>query len=321
MPNDVNIVLAKVETVYGTDAAPVPATNAFVVYDWAPKPMVYDEIRRKIDRPFPGRRPKVKTRARQNHPFKVELAGSGTANVPTNWGATLLRACLFDAPVPNGVIDVAYPLGSTGDGSSLTFYGAKGNDAGGTVRMRAEGSRGNATFMFQEGDVPYIGFDLLALMSRIPDGTAIGAPTLPNPPAPIEVNTVNTTFSLGGFALLLRSFEIDLGMKTEYRSLVGQRSIIFGKGDDGDRRSAGGRIVFECPDPAVRSFFEDVANRTNLAMTLTHGVTAGNIIEMTSAVLQLDEPEFSNEQNRLMCSCGFDLIPTAAGNELTLKTR
>lgn len=321
MPNNVDTVLVKVETVYATDAAPTPSADAFIVYDWAPKPMVYDEIRRKIVRPFPGRRPKAKTRPRQGHPFKVELAGSGTANVATKWGSVLLRGCLFDAPVPNGAIDVGYPLGTAGDGSSLTKWSSKGNDTGGTVRMRAQGMRGNVKMMFQEGDLPYLEFDFLGLMSQVPDGTAIATPTLPNYPAPIEVNTTNTTFSLGGFAVLLRSLEIDLGMKSEYRSLVGQRAIIFGTADDGDRRSAGGRMVFECPDPTIKSYFADVANRTNLAMALVHGTATGNIIDLSSAVLQIDEPEFSNEQNRLMCSCAFDLIPSAAGNELTLKTR
>ena len=321
MPNNLQIVLAKVETVYGTDAVPVPATDAQIIYDWEPTPMIYEDDRRRIDRGFAGRRPKIKTRPRQGHNFKFELAGSGTNNVATRWGGTFLRGAMFGAPVVNGTTDVSYPLETIGDGSSFTFYGHKGDSATGTVRMRASGIRGNVLFKFTEGDFPYGQVTSVGLLSNLPDGTAIGAPTLPTSPAPVEVNSVNTTFSLGGFALLLRDIEFDMGMKTAFRSLVGQRAVVFDAAEDGDRRSAGGTLVAELPDPAVKNYFSEVANRTNLALSLVHGLTAGNIIDISSSVVQLDEPRFSVEQNRLMMTCGFDLIPSAAGNELTLKTR
>lgn len=322
MPNNSEIFLAKVETVYGVDAAPTPAADAHVIFNWNPTPLQYDQVRRKIDRPFPGRKPKLLTRRRQSHAFAVELAGSGTPNLPTRWGSVLLRGCMFDAPVPNGAIDVNYPLGSAGDGGSLTVWGAKGESAnGGVARHRVQGFRSNAKFTFTEGDLPMIDFDGTGIPTQLPDGTAIAAPTLPVAPAPVEVNSVNTAFSLGGFAVLLRSLELDLGMKTAFRSLVGQRVVLFDEAEDGDRRSAGGRIVFELPDPTLRSFYADVDNRANLAMSLTHGITAGNIVELSTAGLQLDEPTYSVEQNRLMASCNFDLIPSAPGNEFTLKTR
>ncbi|WP_310476665.1 hypothetical protein [Sandarakinorhabdus sp.] len=321
MPNNSQIVLAKIEGTYGVDSAPVPATDAQIIYDWEPQPMQFDEIRRRIDRGFAGRRPKVKTRGRQGHGFRFELAGSGTANIATRWGSVWLRACMFGAPVPNGAIDVSYPLETVGDGSSLTLYGHKGDAGTGYVRMRTQGLRSNLILNFTEGDFPYGAMDGIGLLNQVPDGTAIGAPTLPAPPAPVEVNSVNTTFTLGGFALLLRSFELNLGMKTSYRSLVGQRAVIFDTAEDGDRRSAGGTIVAELPDPSVRNYFTEVTTRADLALSLVHGTVAGNILDLTSARLQIDEPTFSVEQNRLMMTCNYDLIPSAAGNELVLKTR
>ncbi|HPU15385.1 MAG TPA: hypothetical protein PK808_04815 [Polymorphobacter sp.] len=321
MPNNVEVVLIKAEATYNNDPVLTVASDAFIVFDWDPQPMIYDEVRRKIDRPFPGRRPKIKTRARQGHNFKLELSGGGAAATAAKWGSVVLRACLFDAPTI--AADVTYPLGTAGDGSSVAIAGYKGNDSGGSVRHRAGGVRGSAKFVFVEGDLPYIECTMLGLLdpAKLPDGVAPGVPTLPTYPAPVEVNTINTTFTLGGYALLLRSFELDLGMKTKYRSLVGQRAIIFGEEDDGDRRSAGGKIVCEVPDPAVKTYFADPAARTNLALSLVHGTVAGNIIDLSSAVLQIDEPTYSVEDNRLMMSFGYDLVPSAAGNELVLKTR
>lgn len=317
---DINIVLMKVEPTYGADSAPTPAADAFTVYDWNPRPVQYDNVTRKIDRGFPGRRPQAKTRRRQQHPLKIELAGSGAAGTATKWGLTPLRAAMFAAPVPNGAIDVSYPLESTNDGSSLTLWGMKG-DGSDFVRMRAQGCRANVKFDFTEGDLPYIDFDGMGLLNSLPDDTVIAPPTLPVYPAPVEVNTTNTAFSLGGFAALLRSFELDLGLRPTYRSLVGQRSVIFDIDDAGDRRSAGGQIVCEFPDPTLKNYFADIDAQTEIAMSLIHGTAAGNIIELTSARLVLDEPTFSVENRRLMMNCGFWLIPSAAGNEFTLKTR
>lgn len=313
---DTNILLAKVEAPYGTDAAPAAATDALIVYDWQPRPMIYDEVRRNIERGFAGATPKMKTRGRQGHAFKVELCGSGAAATATKWGSVLLRACGFGAPVPNGVIDNSYPLVTADDGSSLTIHGWKDQ-----LRLRAQGFRSNAKFVFVAGELPYIEFDGLGLLNNVPDQAAPTAPTLPDYPAPVEVNTANTTFSLGGFAAKLRSFELDLRMKVEYRDLVGQREVMFGKSEDGDRRAAGGQLVIELPDPTTKSYFADVANRTNLALGLVHGTAAGNIVDLGSTLLNLDEPTFSVEQNRLMMTATYDLVPSAAGNEFTLKTK
>lgn len=313
---DTSILLAKVETTYGTDAAPAAATDAAVVFNWQPNPMEADELRRSIERGFAGATPKVLTRFRQSHSFRLELAGSGDVDDPTLWGDVFLRACMFDEPVITAATDVAYPLEGVGDGASITIHGWKEN-----LRHRVQGFRGNAKFNFTSGQLPYIEFTGMGLLSQDPDANTATAPTLPVYPAPLEVNTVNTDFTLGGYAALLRSFELDLGMKTTMRDLVGQTAIIFDKAEDGDRRSAGGTLVIQLPDPTAKNYFSDIRNQTNIALALTHGTVAGNIIELASTRLNLGTPTFSTEQNRLMMSAPFNLVPSAAGNEFTLKTK
>lgn len=317
MPLDTSIVLAKVEDVYATDAAPTPAADAQVVYDWNPRPQMFDELRRPVERGFAGATPKIKTRGRQGHALKVELTGSGVKDQATRWGSVWLRACMFDAPAITAATEVSYPLGTVGDGASLTFWGYKDN-----VRHRTQGWRSNAKFVFNAGEFPYIEIDGMGLLKNDPDGSAVGsAPVYPAYPTPLEINTANTSFSLGGFSPLLRSIEIDLRMKTSYRHLVGQEVVRFDKNEDGDRRAIGGTMVIELPDPTVKSYLADVRNRTNLPMSLTHGTVEGNIIELGTTVLNLDEPSWSVEANRIMATMAFDLVPSAAGNELTLKTR
>lgn len=311
-----NVVLAKVEDTYGVDAAPTGAADAQVVYDWNPRPQIYDDIRRNIERPFAGAKPKSKTRGRQGHPLKLELCGSGDADTPTRWGSVWLRSARFAAPVVTAGVEVAYPIITTDDdGASLSLHGFKRR-----ARHRCQGYRSNAKFVFVAGQLPGIELDGLGLLNQQVDDAAPGAITLPDYPAPIEVNTDNTTFSLGGFAAKLRSIEIDMRNKTAYRDIVGQRAVIFETGEDGDGHAAGGQLVIEA-DLALKNYLTDVPARTNLPLVLIHGTEAGNIVDISSNVLQLDEISWSEEQNRLMMSASFDLVPTAAGNELTIKTR
>jgi hypothetical protein len=312
---DYDFIFEKVEGSYGADAAPTAGTDALRVFDWEPTPMIYDDLVRNTETGLIGARAKAKARGRQGHNYKMELCGSGAALTPTPWGAVALRGCLFDAPSV-GATEVTYGLSSSGDGASTTFYGQKD-----ILRHRAQGVRGTATFNFMAGQLPYIAFQKLGLLNQLPDQAAVPVPVLTAYPDPVEVNTANTTFSLDGYAALLRSLEIELGNKTEYRDLVGQRAIIFGKAEDGDRRAVRGQLVIEVPDPNTKNYLTSVATRAALAMSLVHGTVAGNIVDVSTTRLFLDEPQWSQEQNRIMGSFGFTLVPSAAGNELTLKTR
>ena len=82
-----------------------------------------------------------------------------------------------------------------------------------------------------------------------------------------------------------------------------------------------GKGVLETPDPAVKSYFADVANRTAQTLSLVHGTVAGNIVEVGSTVAYLDQPTYSVEQGRQMMTMTGQLVPSAAGNEFTLKSR
>ena len=310
---DTSVLLAKLETVAGTDSVPTVGADAFIVKNYQMTPFEAQEVRRNIDRGFAGANPSLPTAIHARHTFEVELCGSGAAATPAKWG-TLLRGCMFGAPVT--AADVTYPLTSTGDGSSLSIYGFKENG-------RAKGlmTRGNARFSFVEKQLPSLSFDYMSLISGSPFANAApGAPTLPVYPAPVEVNLANTAISLDGFTLGVRSLEINLGMKTVFYSTTGGRAIIFDKSEDGDRRAVSFTLVAELPDPSVKEYFTALAAGTLMAFALTHGVTAGNIITMSSAVAMVTAITFSVENNRLFMNVTGSLVPSAANNELTLKT-
>ena len=316
--NDTSIILAKVEPVYGTYTAPDPATDAQVVFGYNPTPLESEQVRRQIERGFPGIYPSKRTAKRARDPFSVELTGGGAVATPAPF-APLLRACLFGAPVPTVGTDCAYPLVSTGDGSSISLLSYKGELA----RMRRKGVRGNLTMDFTERQLPFLAFDLIGLIegaSTVDAGVPAGV-VLPTYPAPVEVNLDNTAVQLGGATLGLKQLTINFGLKTEYYSTTGGRAVIFGKDDSGDRRSITGSARFEMPDPATKNYFADLDSDVPLAFSLIHGTVAGNIVELSSARTFISNVAMSVEQGKLFLNVDLEFVPSAANNELVFKTR
>ncbi|MFN3371640.1 MAG: phage tail tube protein [Sphingomonadaceae bacterium] len=314
---DTTVLLAKVEDPVGTWANPVPATDAMLVFDYEVEPMEAEQVRRQVERPFSGVAESSYTAIRARHRFSVELAGSGTVDTPTFW-ARLLRGCMFQTPDITATEKVTYPLVPASDGAAISLAGNKGN-----ARHRGRMSRGNAVLRFTEKQLPSIGFDFMSLIEgTLPmDPFAPSGVVLPSYPVPAEVSLLNTAIQLDGFALGVRSLEIDLGNKVEFYSHTGTRAVLFGKDDSGDRRSVTARAVFELPDPAVKNFFASILPRTKLPFSLVHGTDAGNIIEITSAAAVIGQATYSVEQNRMFMNCPIEFVPTAGGNELSLVTR
>ena len=86
------ILLAKIEAIYGTDAAPTGAANGILAVDVSFNPMQGSDVSRNLERPFLGAQGTVATELHAELSFKVELVGSGTPGTPPAWGV-LLRAC------------------------------------------------------------------------------------------------------------------------------------------------------------------------------------------------------------------------------------
>lgn len=314
---DITYLAIKNEVAPGTYLAPTFAADACQVFNYAVTPFQHQSVRRSIDLPYAGRRPQVPTGVHAGHNFSVELAGAGAA-ITIPWWAKLLRGCLFGTATANAS-SVDIPLSSAGDGGALSLLGNKD-----TVQHQAKGMRGNAVINLTEKQLPRIEFSFLGLINgAAPAAYAVaGAVTLPVYPAPVEVNLANTIVTLDGFTLGMRSINIDMGMKTSLYSTTGARAIIFDKSEDGDRRSVGGTLVAELPDPAVKEYFTALAAGTPLALSVTHGTVAGNIIVITTDKLVISDITYTVENNRLFMNAAFDLVPSGAGtNELTLTTK
>lgn len=111
------VIFAKVEPTYGTDAAPVAATDAIL----SSKPtveLITEDVAREVVLPFFGSLAAIPVATGIKLGFDVEVRGSGVATTPPRLGA-LLRACGFTQTIGS---DVKYDPHSSQDGEGVTIY-------------------------------------------------------------------------------------------------------------------------------------------------------------------------------------------------------
>ena len=320
MPFATQFVAATTETTPGTWISPSFAADTIITRNMTVEPIRAQTLRRNIDQPFAGARPSIPSAIHRAYSYEVELIGSGTANTAVTWQA-LLRAALFGAGVPTGV-QVGYPLISTGDGGSISQLLLED-----TLLHEALGCRHNLVFNFPEKGYPFIKVDGLGQFRTAGQVYAAGSSAglvLPTAaPAPVEVNLENTVISLDGFTLGVRNFSLDLGLGPELYSTTNQRVIIFGSSDEKDRRGAKFSVTFELPDSASKNYSSVIVAGTQIAFSLTHGLVAGNIIQLASASAIVEGLTYSRESNRVFATMTGVMVPTGAAgnNEFTFVTK
>lgn len=196
-------ILAKIESVYGTDPTPTGAANAILALDVDVTPLQAEPLRRGILRPFLGQTPAVLVGLHAQLSFGIEFAGSGAAGTAPKYGPLLRSAAMAETAITGAATimtgpprDVATP---TGD-----FTYAKGNAFTGhlprtvTLTCTTPGASGTAAFTVA---APATG-NIAAYNQTGVVMTDAQAFALPN--SATIVPTVGTSFDAGD------AFEIDL---------------------------------------------------------------------------------------------------------------
>jgi hypothetical protein len=277
------VALIKSEATYKTDSVPTGALNAFLLRDDIQfKPVVGKPVERNNVKAFFGNNQKIMAAVYRTITFSVELAGSGTAGTAPKWGPALL-ACSM-AGTANGVIDFSYSpvTDAVGANTSVTIYFEKD-----LKRHIMVGARGNAKFMWKNGELPYIQFEMTGLMpaAAIEADASYSAVTLTGWSEPRPVNFQNTTpFSLHAFgAAELYSLEINLGNQVTYRNVPNAEDVrITGAAPSGS-------ISIAEPTIAQKNYFANMRNATLDVLSITHGLTPGNIIQADAPKSQITD--------------------------------
>ena len=274
-------ILAKIETVYGTDATPTGAANAMQMTNVVFDPSVGQEESRDLVLPYMGHQGVMLTGTHATLSGEVEIAGSGIAGTAPAYGP-LLRACGMAEVIDAGV-DVQYsPVSALHEAVSI-YFNADG------VRHVLLGARGTFTLQLTPQRIPRFAFTFTGLLGTISDA-ALPTVDVSDFIKPVTVNKANTTFALHGLPGACEGVTIDLANQIEPRFLIGQESI-----QQVDRQMSGSAVM-DAVLLATKNWFAISEAGTLGTLVAQHGTTAGNIIGLDAGAVQIGRPKYGETQ-------------------------
>lgn len=299
------ILLAKIETTYGTNANPTGGSNGILATEVKLTPMDGNDLSRDLDLPYFAAQGTIPVELHSKLSFKIELSPSGSAGVAPNWGP-LLRGCAIAETIV-ATTSVTYNPITTGQ-ESLTFY----FQIEGTLQ-KITGARGNCTLTLDAQGIPYLEFDFTGLWVT-PTEAARDLPTLSGFKKPEAATSTNTpTFSIAATDMVVRSAKLNFGNKVENRFLIGSESV----------RITGKDESFETTVEAVAlgtlNPFALAEAQTLVAVSLVHGTGAGKITTLTIPTAQMQRPQgLENAQGIVEWPLRLVPRPTSGNDQWTL---
>lgn len=299
------VILAKIETTYNTDAVPVAATNAMLVQnvDFAAaglrmqdRPAIRANIGQ-LQQLFGGQLGKLS--------FDVEVKGSGTAGTAPELGP-LLRGCAMGETVVGGTSVTYKPISTTHE--SLTIYWFEG----GRKRHILTGARGTWTLKLAAGGIAVLSFEMTGHYSEPTDQTQ---PT-PTYNAQVPKTALGLTLTVGGVAIVTRELAVmaqnQVVMPPSLAAADGYSEVQI------TSRNIDGTLTMESELASVIDV--DTQLKAGTASTLacgTVGSTAGNRFAANSATngLVWSDRKVSEGEGLRLRQMPFNLIESATGND------
>lgn len=303
------LILAKVETTYGTDAAPTGAANAILTRNLSITPLAGDTVGRNTNNGNLGNELQIQVGQYVEISFEVEFAGAGAAGTAPKFGP-LLTACAFTETLNASVSAVYAPTSTVANFKSMTIYFHHDGQ-----KHALTGARGSFSLSLTPGTIPAFAFKFTGLYTT-PASVVDPTTTLTGFQTPLAVNKTNTpTFSIQSTTPTLYALSIDLANEVVYRNVVGAESI------EMVDRAPSGSVTIESPTITSKNWFTTALASTTGAMQLIHGTAAGNIVQLDAPAVQVFQPRYGEQQGISTLEMGLAFVPSAGNDELTITVK
>lgn len=295
------VLLAKIETTYGTDPTPTGSANAILASEIRIQPMQGADADRGHDTPYLGANATIPYDLHAVISFKVELEPSGTAGTAPGWGP-LLRGCGCAETVNAGTSVVYNPISDSFE--SLTIY----LHIDGHL-FTLTGARGNCDIVVNASAIPQLEFTFTGLWTKPAAGT-LPTPTYTAFKKPLVASNVATpTMTIDEEDMVMRNFKLAMGNQVEGRFLVGAEEIVIVDRSD----------MIETQVEAVAVATLDpwalARDQTAFAVALTHGAAAGRTAALAAPTCQMQRPGDPTEAQGIM-EWPLNIVPLpASGND------
>jgi Phage tail tube protein len=299
-------ILHKIETIYGTDAGPA-AADALIASNVTFTPMEGEEVSRDLMLPYLGNQGVKLAGIYARIEFDIEAAGAGAAGDIPKYGS-VLRICGMSETI-SAATSVTYAIVEDDvEAGSLYFVSDK-------VQHVMLGCRGNVSVSFTPKGIPKFRFTVLGLLGTITDIGAMPAVSKTGWTDPLIVSKAATVMSLHGWTATAESLSIDLGNKVEPRFLIGEENMLIAD------RGVTGTAVVTAKSLATINWFDIAQSRARGALSLVHGVAAGNIVEVASPTVEIGRPTQGETQGISNYSLPLSLCSDVGLDELELIIR
>lgn len=306
-----SLILAKIESQYGTDPTPTALLNAFVVSEPKIEKIVVNK-ERKVTLPYLGSLADVQIGEGIKVSFQHEAHPSGAAGTAPKVG-TLLRACNMTETINAGT-SVVYAPNSSLEGESVTLWFYRD----GTLH-KALGCVGTVKHTFKTSEIAVFDFEFTGLYvgaTYATDSTYPASITYDtNAASPIMC--LNAAFSFGGAAKIIDTFSVDLGNE------IGKRT---------DSNVASGVSRYYIKNRKTKGAFDPEAETlatvnysslqdasTSSAITYTMGSVAGKKlkVDIAAAIITKTTPAERDGINIYQIDWSSAVSLTAGNNEVT----
>lgn len=311
-----SVILLKLETTSGTDAAPTNVADAVAIR--------VTNLSCKIDETFADRDvivggfaavDKIPVYRRGSISFSVEMQASGTLGTAPQWGKAL-QACGF-AETLTATTRVDYQPTSTGLKTATIWAYYNGR------LEKFVYTAGNVKFSCVVGQVPSLDFDFQGLVSSV----VASAPVVPTLTPWIRCEAIGPSFTTslsmgavtytagvltGGSNYNFKSVEIDMANDVQDLALVTQESVaIYG-------RSPAATIAADFGGTQHAAFKADMHSGTSRAFGFVHGSTSTKKVGIYAPVGVITSVEDQAEGSVLIDKLGMTLRPSTLNDELRI---
>ncbi len=299
-------MLHKLEATYGTDAAPL-AADAIIGSNVTFTPIEGQEVSRDLLLPYMGNQGVVLAGIYARVEFDIEIAGAGAAGTVPKYGSVLRVSGMSetieaDESVTYDIVEDAVESGS------LYFVSDK-------VQHVLLGGQASIAPSFVPSAIPHYRVTYLGLLGTITDVGAMPAVSMAGWTTPLHVSKANTTMTLHGWSSVAESLSIDLGNTLTPRFLIGDEKILISD------RSSTGTAVVEARALSEINWFDRALNRTRGPLSLIHGKTAGNIVEVNAPAIEVGRPTQGQTNGIINYSLPLSLCPVTGLDELQIVVR
>lgn len=305
------LIVAAIQSAFGTDAAPTGAANAILVSDASITPLDAQNIDRNLMRGTFGASEQLVGSASVKVSYTVELAGSGTAATAPAWGK-LLQACACAEGSLTTPARIEYTPVSTGLKASTQYYYDDG------ALHKLIDAMGDFTLSAKVGDRPTLKFDWTALDGGMSAASDTGTYTAwKKPVAMTKANVIDITLGAtyaagalsGGTVYSSTGLEMKVGNQVAFTPMLSTETV-----DITDRESTGSTELDLTAAQEV-SMMTGVKANTTQSLAITIGLTSGNKIIFFAPAVQFVNPKKVEKNGKRLIGYDLRFMPVNGNDE------